>query len=166
MRDRTIYAEPDELLDDEDYLTEEPVIRRSLSLRRGSKDKERRAAKRSLMGTIRQIPAYLSLLGGLLMDKRVRGADKLLVAAAFAYLIAPIDFIPDIIPFLGQVDDLFLVVTALNRLVGRAGRKVLLDHWRGDAAELSDLNFAKVLAAAALFLPPAMRRRLRRLGRG
>src|SRR5690606_1196379 len=105
------------------------------------------------------------LLAGLLVDGRVGRTDKLLVAGAFAYLLAPIDFIPDIIPFLGQVDDLFLVITALNRLVGRAGRSVLLDHWVGDPEELSDLNFARVLAAAAVFLPPAMRRRLRRLAR-
>jgi len=132
---------------------------------RRAKASRRRRARRSLVGTIKQIPSYLRLLGGLLMDGRVLRTDKLLVAGALAYLITPIDFIPDFIPFLGQIDDLFLVVTALNRLVERAGRHVLLDHWTGDPEELSDLNFAQVLAAAAVFLPPAMRRRLRRLGR-
>src|SRR5690606_5056293 len=162
MRTRSARNEPDEVVELDD-LTIRPA--RRAAMQRRVKQKQRKDARRSLMGTIRQIPSYIRLLGGLLVDKRVRGADKLLVAGAFAYLLAPIDFIPDIIPFLGQVDDLFLVVTALNRLVERAGRGVLLDHWTGNADELSDLNFARVLTAAAVFLPPAIRRRLRRMGR-
>jgi uncharacterized membrane protein YkvA (DUF1232 family) len=161
MRTRTRVPETEAI--EIDDLTIRPTPR--AAAQRRARKARRQNAKRSLMGTIRQIPAYLRLLAGLLVDGRVGRTDKLLVAGAFAYLLAPIDFIPDIIPFLGQVDDLFLVITALNRLVGRAGRSVLLDHWVGDPEELSDLNFARVLAAAAVFLPPAMRRRLRRLAR-
>jgi hypothetical protein len=56
-------------------------------------------------------------------------------------------------------------VTALQRLIANAGRRVLRDHWRGDHAELSDLNLAAVLQAAAFFLPLAVRRRLGRFAR-
>lgn len=132
---------------------------------RDARKATRRRARRSIVGTIRQIPAYLRLVAGLLVDGRVVRVDKLLLAGAVAYVVTPIDFIPDFIPFLGQVDDIFLLITALNRLVARAGRDVLLDHWTGDPAELSDLNFAQVLAAAAVFLPPTLRRRLRALAR-
>ena len=66
---------------------------------------------------------------------------------------------------LGQVDDVFLVTTALQRLIANAGRHVLLDHWRGDRAELSDLNIERIVAAAAFFLPLAMRRKLKGVGR-
>jgi uncharacterized membrane protein YkvA (DUF1232 family) len=77
----------------------------------------------------------------------------------------PLDFIPDAIPFLGQVDDVFLLMSALQRLIANAGRGVLLDHWRGDRRELTDLNIERVISAAAFFLPLNLRNRLRRVGR-
>jgi len=126
----------------------------------------RRGAKRTLMETIRHLPNYLRLLFGLLTDRRVSHVDKLLVGGAIAYILLPIDFLPDFIPFFGQVDDVFLLVTALQRLISNAGRQIVLDHWTGDMAELADLNLKRVLSAASFFLPLAMRRRLKRLLRG
>ncbi|MDF1503368.1 YkvA family protein [Roseisolibacter sp. H3M3-2] len=123
----------------------------------------RTGAKKTLLHTIRQLPHYLRLLGGLLVDRRVAAVDKALVAGAIAYILLPLDLIPDVIPFLGEVDDVFLLVTALQRLVTNAGRRVLLDHWHGDAKDLADLNLAQVVSAAAFFLPLGMRRRLRGL---
>jgi uncharacterized membrane protein YkvA (DUF1232 family) len=79
------------------------------------------------------------------------------------YVVSPVDFIPDVIPFLGEVDDLFLVVLALQRLIDNAGRAVLLDHWKGDPDELESSSLMRVLSAASFFLPPALRRRLRRM---
>jgi uncharacterized membrane protein YkvA (DUF1232 family) len=125
----------------------------------------RRGAKRTVLGTIRQIPHYLRLLGGLITDRRVSAIDKVLVGAAIAYIIAPIDLIPDFIPFIGEVDDVFLLVTALQRLITNAGRLVVLDHWAGDPAELSDMNLRAVLSAASFFLPMRLRRRLKTIGR-
>jgi uncharacterized membrane protein YkvA (DUF1232 family) len=121
----------------------------------------RTGAKRTVMHYVRQLPDYLRLLGGLLIDRRVNGVDKLLVLGAIAYIVSPLDFIPDFIPFLGQVDDLYLLVMALQRMVANAGRSVLVDHWRGSPADLGDLNLRQALAAAAFFLPTRLRRRLR-----
>ena len=126
----------------------------------------RTGARRTLLDTIRQIPQYLRLLGGLLVDRRVSPVDKVLVAAAIAYIVLPLDFIPDAIPFLGEVDDVFLLMTALQRLISNAGRRVLLDHWTGARSELSDLNVERVLGAAAFFLPLRLRRRLRKVAKG
>jgi uncharacterized membrane protein YkvA (DUF1232 family) len=128
-------------------------------------DRPRRGAKRTLLSTIQQIPHYLRLLGGLFTDRRVSAIDKVLVGAAIAYVLSPLDLIPDAIPFLGQVDDVFLVSTALQRLITNAGRHVLLDHWAGSRAELSELNIERVVSAAAFFLPLGMRRKLKRIGR-
>jgi uncharacterized membrane protein YkvA (DUF1232 family) len=122
----------------------------------------RTGAKRTVLGTIQQIPAYLRLLGGLLTDRRVSVLDKVLVGGAIAYILMPADLIPDIIPFLGEVDDVFLLVTALQRLIANAGRRVLLDHWIGPRSELGDLNLNRVLNAAAFFLPIGIQRALRR----
>ncbi len=128
-------------------------------------ERPRTGAKRTVMDTIRQLPNYVRLLFGLLRDRRVATVDKLLVGAAIAYIIAPVDLIPDWIPFLGEVDDVFLLVTALQRLIANAGRTVVTQYWVGDPAELGAMNLRNVLTAAAFFLPRRLRRRLRTIGR-
>lgn len=126
----------------------------------------RTGAKRTVMGYISELPRFLRLLWGLMADGRVAVLDKVLVAGAIAYIVTPIDFIPDFIPFLGEVDDIYLLVQALRRLLANAGRSVLLAHWTGDPADLRDFNLRKALMAAAFFLPRRVRRRLRVLGKG
>jgi len=130
-----------------------------------SEERPRTGAKRTVMDTIRQLPNYVRLLFGLLRDRRVAMVDKLLVGAAIAYIIAPVDLIPDWIPFLGEVDDVFLLVTALQRLITNAGRSVVMQYWLGEPGELSTMNLRSVLTAAAFFLPRRVRRRLRTIGR-
>ena len=114
---------------------------------------------------MRQLPNFLRLLYGLMTDTRVEPVDKLLVAGAILYVVMPLDFIPDFIPFIGEVDDIFIMVLALQRLISHAGRAVVADHWMGDPDELSSLNLERILAAAAFFLPRRIRRRLRTIGR-
>jgi uncharacterized membrane protein YkvA (DUF1232 family) len=133
---------------------------------RASAESPRTGAKRTVVYYMKQLPAYLRLLGGLLMDRRVNAVDKLLVAGAMAYIAMPVDLIPDFIPFLGEVDDVFILVMALQRLVANAGRNVLLAHWTGALEDLADLNLKEALAAAAFFLPRGIRRRLKVIGRG
>jgi uncharacterized membrane protein YkvA (DUF1232 family) len=125
----------------------------------------RTGAKRTVVYYMKQLPSYLRLLGGLLTDRRVSAVDKLLVAGAMAYIVMPVDLIPDFIPFLGEVDDVFVLVMALQRLVANAGRPVLLAHWKGSMDDLADLNLKEALAAAAFFLPRGIRRRLKVIGR-
>ena len=125
----------------------------------------RTGAKRTVMYYMKQLPAYLRLLGGLLTDRRVSAVDKLLVAGAMAYIAMPIDLIPDFIPFIGEVDDVFILILALQRLIGNAGRNVLLSHWTGAVDDLNDLNLRQALSAASFFLPRGIRRRLKVIGR-
>lgn len=153
---------------DDDLIGDEPLTeprpRRSRS--RGLRDEgagPRRGMKRSIMHVITRIPSYLRMLVGLVGDRRVSRLDRFLVVGALVYIVSPLDFIPDVIPFLGQVDDIFLLMTALQRMVDRAGVDVLLDHWRGDPDELESLNIPAIVSAAGFFLPPRMRRRLRRI---
>ena len=125
----------------------------------------RTGARRTVMGYIAELPRFLRLLWGLITDRRVATLDKMLVAGAIAYIVTPIDLIPDFVPFLGEVDDVYLLVLALRRLLENAGRAVLLSHWTGDPAELRELNLRKVMLAAAFFLPRRVRKRLKLLGR-
>lgn len=138
----------------------------STSQARAAAGAPRTGAKRTVIYYMRQLPSYMRLLGGLLMDRRVSMVDKLLVAGAMAYIAMPVDLIPDFIPFIGEVDDVFVLVLALQRLIANAGRNVLLAHWSGAIEDLADLNLEAVLAAAAFFLPRGIRRRLKVIGRG
>lgn len=145
--------------------TRGPKSRPDATRRRPPAAGPRRGAKRTLMGVISELPNWLRMFLGLFRDGRVSTVDKVLVGAAIAYLLAPVDLLPDVIPFLGQVDDVFLLVTALRRLMQNAGRRVVADHWAGDLRDLSEMNLERVIAAAAFFLPRRMRRRLRMIGR-
>jgi uncharacterized membrane protein YkvA (DUF1232 family) len=131
--------------------------------RRGSAP--RTGAKRTLLGTIAQIPRYLRLMGGLLTDPRVPALDKVLLGIAVAYVVMPIDLIPDFIPFIGQVDDVFILALAVRRLIGSAGMRVIRDHWDGAIEDLHPRALQEVIAAAAFFLPRGIRRRLRKVAR-
>jgi uncharacterized membrane protein YkvA (DUF1232 family) len=114
---------------------------------------------------MKELPNFLRLIGGLLTDVRVSTTDKLLVAGAIGYVLLPIDFVPDFVPFIGEIDDIFLLVLALQRLIANADRSVVLEHWMGDPKQLRSLDLERVLVAAAFFLPRRLRRRLRTIGR-
>lgn len=125
----------------------------------------RAGGKRTIVSTMKELPNFLRLVGGLMADRRVSSTDKLLVGGAVAYVLMPMDFIPDFVPFIGEIDDLFVLVLALQRLIANAPRSVLEDHWMGDPASLRSLDLERVLVAAAFFLPRRVRRRLRTIGR-
>lgn len=115
---------------------------------------------------IKRAPHYARLLLGMLSDGRVSLFDRLLVVASVLYVVSPLDLIPDMIPLLGQVDDLVLVITAVSRLFDRAAREVIASHWKGPAGELDPGALRKLIYFASLFATPGRRRRLRRVLRG
>jgi uncharacterized membrane protein YkvA (DUF1232 family) len=108
-----------------------------------------------------QIPLLVKLLLGLFRDRKVATVDKLMVAGALAYLAMPVDLVTDFIPFLGMVDDIFLISLTVRRLIRNAGYERAARHWDGDPAELKQLRIEEVLAAAALFLPRRVKRKLK-----
>lgn len=149
---------------------ERAAARRTRQKRAASKaasggERPRTGAKRIVTDTISQLPNFLRLLYGLITDPRVNGVDKLLVGGAIAYILMPLDLVPDFIPFLGEVDDVFVLMMSLKRLIANAGRTVTLAHWPGEPAALDSLNIQHTLMAAAFFLPRRVRRRLRAIGR-
>ncbi len=86
------------------------------------------------------LPNLVILLGGLLKDKRVPLAEKALFIAAIAYVISPLDFMPDVFPFIGQVDDIYLVALTILRLINYTDEDVVREHWKGggDIVELAE----------------------------
>lgn len=120
--------------------------------RRGKKELRDRELMKQL---VRDIPSFVKLLGRLARDPRVSKVDKVIVLATIGYIVMPADFVPDVIPFLGQVDDLYLLALALDRLLNNAGIDLLLEHWEGDEGSLEAALLA--LDKAGSFLPDQLR---------
>jgi uncharacterized membrane protein YkvA (DUF1232 family) len=68
-------------------------------------------ARPSLLGSLVQ-RVRLSLR--LLREPRVSLLVKAIPAAALVYLVSPVDFAPDFLPLLGQLDDLGVLFVALQ----------------------------------------------------
>lgn len=102
------------------------------------------------------LPNLFALCWGLLKDSRVSKLEKAMVAGAVVYTIMPLDFIPDMLPFIGQVDDVYLIALTLMRLMQSAPADVVRDHWRGggDVVPLLD-SIARV---APMILPKRVSR--------
>jgi uncharacterized membrane protein YkvA (DUF1232 family) len=107
---------------------------------------------------ILQLPAFVRLLYGLMRDRKVALSDKLLVGAAIAYVAMPADLVADVIPFLGLVDDVFVVATTVRQLITNAGIRTAMKYWHGTPADLRRLRVDEIIAAAARFLPRRMRK--------
>jgi uncharacterized membrane protein YkvA (DUF1232 family) len=97
------------------------------------------------------LPNMVRLLGRMLKDARVPKAEKALFVAAIVYVISPIDFIPDVFPFIGQVDDIYVVALTLLRLINRTDDSVVRQLWSGggDIVALADT----IAGLAPKFLP-------------
>lgn len=102
------------------------------------------------------IPNLLLLSARLMVDPRVPARERLLVAGAIVYAFVPLDFIPDMLPFVGQVDDAYLVALSLLRLMSVTDPRVVREHWRG-GGDVVELVGATALLASRL-LPPRIRR--------
>lgn len=61
-----------------------------------------------------RMPLYGRLLLSLAADSRVPVSRKALLALAAAYVISPWDFVPDRLPFIGGLDDVVVVVLAVD----------------------------------------------------
>ena len=97
------------------------------------------------------LPNMIILCARLMVDSRVPRTERALFAAALIYAIIPFDFIPDMIPFVGQIDDLFLISLTLLRLIDRTDDRVVREHWRGggDVVQLAE----SVATIAPLLIP-------------
>ena len=102
------------------------------------------------------IPNLLLLCTRLMVDPRVPAKERLLVAGAIVYALVPLDFIPDMLPFIGQVDDAYLIALTLLRLMSVTEPRVVREHWRG-GGDVVELIGATALIAARL-LPKRIRR--------
>jgi uncharacterized membrane protein YkvA (DUF1232 family) len=103
------------------------------------------------------LPNMVALCARLMVDSRVPRTERALFAAAVIYAIIPFDFIPDMIPFVGQIDDLFLVALTLLRLIDHSDDAVVREHWRGGG------DIVALAQSAATIAPMLMPKRVARV---
>jgi uncharacterized membrane protein YkvA (DUF1232 family) len=160
--------------DDEDEYVEEPLEEESPPvpaprLRRFRRERESGGGGGgggggrgdTMRQVLRDLPNFAKLLGRLATDPRVSKLDKAIVLGAVGYMLMPVDLLPDI-PVIGQVDDVYLLALALDRLLNNAGIDTLLDHWDGDVESLEAALAA--LDRAGSFLPQGIRSMLGQRG--
>jgi uncharacterized membrane protein YkvA (DUF1232 family) len=83
------------------------------------------------------MPNIIKLIGRLIRDPRVPRRAKISLGLALAYVISPIDIIPEVIPVVGWADDVIIVMFAIDSLIDRAGSEVVEEHWDGPGDLLS-----------------------------
>jgi uncharacterized membrane protein YkvA (DUF1232 family) len=86
----------------------------------------RRTDARSLAGLI---PDCVVLVRRLLRDPRVPRRAKVALGLLVAYLLLPLDLVPDFIPVAGQLDDAILVALVLRWFLRAGGAALVREHW-------------------------------------
>jgi uncharacterized membrane protein YkvA (DUF1232 family) len=79
----------------------------------------------------RFMPDCAVLVRRLLRDRRTPWRSRVVFGLLLAYLVSPIDLVPDFVPVAGQLDDAVLLALALRHLVRSAGPEVVRTRWPG-----------------------------------
>jgi uncharacterized membrane protein YkvA (DUF1232 family) len=75
------------------------------------------------------------------MDARVPRRQKLYLVAALAYVMSPIDLLPRrLFGPLGYLDDVIVLVVALNILLNETDPEVVQENWSGTANLLTSIQ--------------------------
>lgn len=69
------------------------------------------------LGLVRTLLSQARLAVRLLREPAVPGLLKLVPAAAAAYLIWPLDIVPDLLPVVGQLDDLGVILAGVQAFI-------------------------------------------------
>jgi uncharacterized membrane protein YkvA (DUF1232 family) len=92
---------------------------------------------RELLGLI---PDILRLLRSLIGDRDAPLDVRLVLIGLVAWIVSPIDLIPEFIPVLGPMDDVVVAIVAMRYVRRRVGAEDLRRRWAG-----SEAGFAMLL---------------------
>jgi uncharacterized membrane protein YkvA (DUF1232 family) len=106
-------------------------------------------------------PLYARLMLALLMDERTPAARKAVLAGAAGYLLVGRDLIPDDIPVLGGLDDLVVVVLAVDLFIDGVPAE-LLDEKLAEL-DIDRVAFDQDIARIRRLTPGPVRKTIRRI---
>jgi uncharacterized membrane protein YkvA (DUF1232 family) len=103
---------------------------------------------------LRLLPDVVRLVRRLAADGSLPRGVRIRLWLLLAYLLSPVDLVPDFVPVLGYADDVVVVAWALRSVVCRAGAEALDRHWPGQPAGLAVVQRLAGLTPGAGTPPP------------
>lgn len=88
----------------------------------------------ALAELVRIVPDVIRLVRNLIGDRSVPFGARAALVGLLAWLVSPIDLIPEFIPLLGPLDDVVVAVLVLRYVRRRIGDDELRARWPGTAA--------------------------------
>jgi uncharacterized membrane protein YkvA (DUF1232 family) len=85
----------------------------------------------SITDALRLLPDVVRLVSRLARAPEVPRRVRVALFVLLAYLVSPIDIVPDFIPVLGYADDAVIVALTLRWVARHAGADALQRHWPG-----------------------------------
>src|SRR5207253_3701058 len=130
--------------------------------RRGSGGAVRRALGfLAFLPVASRAPLYTRLMWELVRDERTPAGRKALLAGALGYLLLGRDLIPDDIPVLGGLDDLVVVIVAVDLFIDGVPDD-LLDEKLAEL-DIDRLAFDQDIARIRRLTPGPVRKTIRRI---
>lgn len=80
---------------------------------------------------VRLVPDVIRLGRDLLADPSTPLGVRVALVALLAWLLSPIDLVPEFIPILGPLDDVIVAVVVLRYVRRRVGADAFRRRWRG-----------------------------------
>jgi len=108
-----------------------------------------------------RIPTYARLVTALVLDERTPASRKALLAGAAGYLVIGRDLIPDYVPVLGGLDDLVVVVLAVDLFLEGVPTDLLEEKL--DDLGIDRAAFDRDIAQVRRLTPGPVRRTIRRV---
>jgi uncharacterized membrane protein YkvA (DUF1232 family) len=100
-------------------------------------------------------PLYGRLLVELMLDRRVPATRKVIVGIAMAYVVSPVDLVPDFVPIISRLDDFAALVVSLDLLLEGVPREVMLEKMYQLGIDGRELE--RDMASVRRFLPAPIR---------
>jgi uncharacterized membrane protein YkvA (DUF1232 family) len=108
-----------------------------------------------------RIPDYARLIAALMIDERMPAERKVMLGAAAGYLVIGRDLIPDDVPIIGGLDDLIVVVLAVDMFLDGVPEE-LLDEKLAQL-DIDRAAFHRDAAQIRRLTPGPVRRTIRRV---
>jgi len=108
-----------------------------------------------------RVPTYTRLIWALVVDSRVPASRKAILAGAAGYVLLGRDLVPDDIPFLGGIDDLAVVILAVEVFFDGIPEAVLEE--KIGELEIDREAFRRDMDQVRRLTPAPVRKMIRRL---
>jgi uncharacterized membrane protein YkvA (DUF1232 family) len=90
--------------------------------------------------SVKRLPSYIRLATAMARDPEVPKQAKAVLGVGGGYAVSPIDLVPGIIPVAGQLDDLYVILTALQQAVKMTPAQVADRHLAEASIRREDID--------------------------